>query len=291
MALSVVVISYNAGRLAECLERLTRQPDAAEIIVSDCSDRDPAGTLASQFPRVRFLHFTEKRSVPQLRWAGVRQSTGDLVATLEARTMPAEDWCAVLSRAHAAHPDAPVVGGPVALLAPGSPHDEGLYFCEYGAFAPPIDAGPVASLSGANLSYRRQALEAARDLVDAGRWETPLHERWRAEGRPLVLSTATVLFENAMPASTAIRQRFAYGRGYAAVRVEGAGWMRRAAYAAFCPALPVLMTARLIQSLRYKKLWSRFWRALPWILVFNSAWAAGECVGYLAGESGAVENF
>jgi glycosyltransferase involved in cell wall biosynthesis len=291
MSLSVILISYNAGQLQPCLESLVGQLEANEIIVADCSTDDPTVTLARKFPGVRFVHFQEKRSVPELRWAGFRESRGDLVATLEARSVPASDWCAVLVRTHGANPDAPAVGGPVALAAPGSPRDEGLYFCEYGQFAPPVTPGPARELSGANLSYRRAALEQSADLLDAGRWETLLHQRWRNEGRVLVLSTATVFFKNAMPTATAVRQRFAYGRGYAAARLEGQSLLRRFAYAAFCPVLPWLLTARLGLALGAKGLRTRFWRALPWILVFNVCWAAGEMVGYLLGDSGKVENY
>lgn len=291
MPLSVIVISYNAGRLEQCLEALLRQPEAAEIIVSDCSVNDPAERLAPLFPTVRFAHFSEKRSVPQLRWAAVRETSGDLIASLEARSVPANDWCAVLVRAHEENPDAPVVGGPIGFPATSTARNWGVYFCEYGQFAPPVETGPVRDLSGANASYKRAALEEASDLLDAGKWETDLHHRWREQGRRAILSSATVCFENALPIATVLRQRVAYGRGYAAARLADAAWLRRAGYAVCCPLLPLLLTVRLGRSLRGKGLLPHFWRALPWIVLFNSAWAGGEMVGYLFGQSSKVENY
>ena len=285
----MIVVSYESGRLALCLDSLARQLEADEIVVADCSASDPAATLRSRFPAVRFLHFTEKRSVPQLRWAAFGETSGSLIAALEARTIPASDWCARLVRAHDENPEVPVVGGPVALSLPASARDLGLYFSEYGRFAPPVRPGPADDVSGANLSYKREALEGARDLLDAGSWETRLHLRWRAQGRRAFLSDATVVFENAMTPADAIRQRFAYGRDYAAVRFPRTARLRRAGYAVSCPVLPLLLTARIGLGLRGKGLQPRFWRALPWILFYSGLWAAGEMIGYLFGESGKVE--
>ena len=289
MSLSVIVVSYEPGRLRLCLESLVRQPEAREIVVADCSALDPTATLAPLFPSVRFLHFAEKRSVPQLRWAALGRTSGSVVAALEARTVPAPDWCARLVRAHEQHPEAPVVGGPIAVSAPVSARGLGVYFAEYGRFAPPIAVGPADEVSGANLSYKRAALERERDLLEAGAWETLLHQRWRAQGSRAFLTDATVFFENAMSSAAAIRQRFAYGRGYAAARLPRHAWVRRAVRAAGSPLLPFVLTLRIGLGLRGKRMWRGFWRALPWVLFYNGLWAAGEMVGYAFGASGKVE--
>jgi hypothetical protein len=240
---------------------------------------------------VRVFHSREKQSVPQLRWAGVRRSTGDLVGTIESRVVPDRDWCALMIDAHAHNPAAPVVGGPVTMSAGGTPRDWGLYFCEYGLFAPPITPGEVDELSGANLCYKRAALETVRDLTDAGCWETKLHERWHEQGRIVWLSTATVSFENSMSVGQMIQQRFAYGRGYAAARFDARRRTRRLTYAAISPLLPLVLLARLARSLGGKGLMGRFWRSSHWILLCMSAWAAGEMLGYLFGDAGHIDNF
>ena len=291
MSVSVILTSYNARQLRACLEALVAQPGADEIIVADCSQHNPADVLAVDFPRVRFLHFSETRTVPALRWAALRHCRGDVVAALEARSVPAPNWCAVLAEAHAANRDTLAIGGPVAPAQRGSARDEGLYFCEYGLFAPPVAVGPVTELSGANLSYKRAALEACADLLAAGAWETQLHARWRSQPNALRLSTATVYFVNEMSAPTALRQRFAYGRGYAAARFDRGERLRRLVYAACCPVLPLLLTCRIGRSLLGKGLLARFGRALWWVILFNSAWSVGECVGYVLGASATAENF
>lgn len=286
MSLSVIVTSYNSpDTLRECLASLTRQPAAAEIIVSDCSAEDPTDELRAVFPHVRVLHFTEKRSVPGLRWAAVWRAGGDLIATTEARLVPAGDWCAELVRAHALNARAPVIGGPVTLKTPASGFDWGLYLCEYGAFGPPVSEGEVRQLSSANLCYKRVALEESRDLLDAGLWETPLHERWIRHGRRLRLCGATVVFQNQMNAPDACKMRFHNGRSYAAERVSAWKRPRQLLYAAGCLVLPWLLTWRIARAAHRQSRMREFWRALPWILGFSAAWAGGELVGYLVGGS------
>jgi hypothetical protein len=286
VSLSVIVTSYNAPRtLRECLDSLSAQPLAREIVVADCSPENPAGSLAAVFPSVRFLHFEGERAVPQLRWAALSETRGEIVAAVEGRCVPASDWCAELLRAHEAFPEVPAIGGPVGIAPPASAFDLGLYFSEYGLFCPPLQAGETARLSGANLSYKRAALEESRDLLDAGAWETLLHDRWRKQGRSLRLCPATVVFRNTMAPGEATRQRFHYGRGYAADRVAGASAPARLLYAAASPILPPLLTWRAARRAWATNCRAPFLRSLPWLLFLNAAWAAGEATGYLAGKS------
>lgn len=278
MRLSVIVTSYNSPAiLAECLASLARQSEAAEIVVADCSPQDPAGNLQARFPKVRFLHCSGRRRVPELRWAALAHTTGGVVAAVEARCVPSPQWCRELLRAHEERPEAPAVGGPVLLAAGAGAMSTGLYFNEYGLFAPPLEAGWRSDLSGANLSYKRAALEAEADLLRAGAWETLLHARWRERGLRLWLAdTATVTFHNSMPLATILRQRFHYGRGYAGTRFTALA--PRFAYALGSPlVLPFLLTARTA-CLRWDWI-----RSLPWQFLFALAWSIGETAGYLFG--------
>jgi len=286
VSLSVIVASYNSHQtLQRCLQSLSEQPEAQEIVVADCSEVNPTEQLGRLFPRVRFLHFQGKRSVPQLRWAAYEQTRNEIVAATEARCVPSRDWCAQLLRAHKAAPEAPAVAGPIIFSSPASAFDVGLYFCEYGMHCPPTTESEVRLASGANISYKRAALEQSRDLLEAGTWETLLHQRWISQGHVLRMSSALVLFENTMNPSTAFRQRFHYGRGYAADRVSRARWFRRLVYASFCPVLPALMTWRLARVAWRKARMKNFQQAVHWIILLSCAWSLGEVVGYLMGKS------
>ncbi len=282
--LAVIITSYDSlGVLRRGLASLVAQPEVAEIVVSDCSPQNPADLLAAEFPSVRFLHFEGKRAVPVLRWAALGKTSAPLVGALESRCVAAPDWARRIAAAHEASPQAPAIGGPVAPGAASNAFELGLYFCEYGAFSPPLAEGPSPALSGANLSYKRRDLEAERDYLDSGRWETFLHERWLAEGRELHLCGASIEFHNTMSPGTALRQRFYYGRGYAAERLEGAPVSRRALYAVFCAFLPVMLTARMARAAVAKGMGGLFVRALAWTALLNAAWSAGELLGYTLG--------
>jgi hypothetical protein len=292
VGLSVIVTSFESpATLHRCLQSLNRQKEVREIVVSDCSRIDPAAELSPLFPRVRFLHFREKHSVPRLRWMALREVTGEIVAAVEARCVPSGTWCQELLAALAAAPDSPVAGGPVAIPPDATKFDWGLYFCEYGQFAPPLRAGPSPAISGANLCYRRAALDDSADLTSQGEWETMIHQRWLQAGRQLTQCGASVTFFNSMSPSVAMRQRWYYGRGYAADRLRNAQWPIRLAYAGAACTLPLLLTWRAGKSAPAKKLLPAFFRSLGWILLMNSCWSAGEIAGYLAGQDPEVRIF
>jgi len=282
--LSVIVTSYRSREILDaCLASLTAQPDASEIVVADCSPVDPSEGLRERFPGVRVLHLPRRTTVPALRWSAVARTSGDVVAAIEGRSVPAPDWCAELLRTHARHPGAPGVGGPVALKPGATTFDWGLYFCEFAPFAPAIAAGALPQLSGANLSYKRAALDAVRDLMDEGQWEAALHHRWHRQGRTLAMSSGTVVFHNGMSVGDALRMRFHYGRSYAADRFRRSPlrWW----YAAAAPLLPLVLTWRAGRCANRAGLFAAFAVALPWVAAFNVAWAAGEMAGYLLGRS------
>ncbi len=282
--LSVVITSYDSPLvLRACLESLIAQPEVAEVVVSDCSPEDPARDLAADFPAVRFLHSASRKRVPELRWQALQHVTGDLVGALEARVVPRPDWARSMASAHARHARSPVAGGPVSIAPTASAFELGLYLCEYGAFAPPVRQGPAEALSGANLCYKRAALEAEPELLEAGAWETFLHQRWRAQGLELAVCDAEVVFHNTMSPSVALRQRFHYGRGYAAERVEREVGRLRWIYAALSPALPLLLSWRAARQAFAKRLASGLPGAAGWLLLLNVSWSAGEAVGYLLG--------
>jgi hypothetical protein len=285
MTLSVIVTSYDAGdRLKACLASIAAQPVVSEIIVADCSRVDPTDEVRAMFPQARVLHFAEKTTLPVLRWAAARIAAGDVIAATEARCVPTHRWCAELIDAHRIATDTPAIGGPVELKPNASAFDWGLFFSEFGAFAPPLPDRDVRQLSGANLSYKKTALEESRDLLDEGAWETLLHERWVREGRRLrIRAGARIVFHNGMHRTDALRMRFQYGRSYAAARFPADRWLVRFTYAAGSLLLPIVLTWRNVRAAIARRRATELRRALHWVALFNVLWAAGELTGYLAG--------
>ncbi len=285
MAVSVIVTSYNSpATLRECLLSLAGQ-SCGEIVVADCSDQDPAPSLAREFPAVNFLRFSPSTPVPVLRWSALTHTRFDVVLAVEARCVPAAGWVQALSDAHLRYPTVPAIGGAVHISPRASRFDWGLYFCEYGRFAPPLQEAESADLSGANLSYKRDALTAESDLLQAGAWETLMHVRWRERGLKLVTIPAAVVFCNSMSRGVALRQRFHYGRGYAGNRA------RRWRYLPLSPLLALPLTWRIARDARRSQYSRNFWAALPWVLALTVAWSLGELVGYAIGPSRRALNF
>jgi GT2 family glycosyltransferase len=281
MRLSVVVASYNsAATLERCLESLEDQlgPED-EIIVADCSERDPRLEFRRQFSRVRFLRFEQRLTIPELRREAIKLMTGQILLLTEGRMVPSKQWAATLGEAHTTHPKAPAVGGPIDHN-PTSRFDDAVFFCEYGLHVAP-EHGVTREISGANASYKGWAVEQCRDLVESGAWEPFWHRRLEQEGQALLKAGgAVVWYQNSLTPGQFLRQRFHYGRWFAAERIRGP---RRFLYAALCPALPLWLTLRLGRLAFARGHARRYLRALPWIVPFQTAWAAGECCGYLCG--------
>ena len=285
--LSVIVASYNSpATLEKCLESLTGQLDSgAEVIVADASTEDPRPRLGSRFAGVQFLRFPGQLTIPELRREALKIAKGEIILLTEGRIVPSYGWAAALVEAHHTHPQAPAVGGPIDPT-PTSPLDFAIYLCEYGRHMPPTGDGECEELSGANLSYKRWVLDSCRDLIDAAAWEPFLHRRLERQGYRLWRAgQALACYHNSLSIGQVLRQRFHYGRWFAASRVEKAGLPRRLFYFALSPLLPSVLIWRLgrivFERRRFRML---FVRALPWTAMFVSAWALGEFCGYLAGK-------
>lgn len=274
MGLAVIVTAYrSAETLRACVERLREDEAVTQILVADCSETAP------ELP-VPVRRFATPTAVPVMRWAMLDEVREPVVACLEGRCVPERGWGAAILKAHAEHPEALGVGGAVDVEDGAGWLDRVVWFCEYAAFAPPLADAPVAEISGAHLSYKTAALRAERDLLESGAWETLLHLRWRARGGVLRTVGARIAFRNGMRGGDFLRQRFQYGRGYAAARCRTA---RRFALGLMTPALPFLLTLRTARAAGAKR---GFWPCLPGILFFHAVWSAGELLGYLFGDSG-----
>ncbi len=283
---SVIVVSFNAAvTLERCLASLAEQVDEeGEIIVADCSDEDPRRSFRRAWESVQFLHFEKRLTIPELRRGALRRAAGEIVLLTEARLVPSNTWAAELLRAHQNHPQSPAIGGPIDS-APRSAFDAAVFLCEYGWHMPPAADGECTELSGANLSYKRWGLQECWDLIDTGAWEPFLHRRLEQKGYRLRRAgRAIVTYQNSLTASQFLRQRFHYGRWFAAARVAGAGPLRRLAYALFSPLLPLLLTGRLARVAANRGRGALLRGALPWVLLSQTMWSAGEFCGYLMGK-------
>ena len=213
---SVVVASYNSWEsLEQCLSSLAGQ-QTVEVIVADCSDSDHTPALAARFPSVKFRHFNHRMSIPQLRWAGVSQSTGEIVALTECWMVPSPGWVAALRETHVKHPADPAVGGPVDFPPRGQSAPLFLwadYFSDHIQYMPPADDGYRDELPGHNCSYRRWVFDEFSDLIERGAWDPLIHRRLKNRGYHLRFAgRAVVHYCGHLPRRKILSQRFHYGR-------------------------------------------------------------------------------
>ena len=274
-----------------CLRSLAAQA-AGEVLVVDCSDKDPAAALAKQFPDVRFLHFSRPQSIPQLRWKGFGESMGDVVANLESWMVPGPQWVEALRKAHEEHPSAPAIGGAVEFDPGGgsSAFRWGDFFYEYGRHMSPADDSAadnreVDELTGANSSYKRAALDECEDLLERGAWDSAIHERFKERGGSLWRAgPATVDYRGEPKLSQVIQQRFHYGRWFASERSRQLGFFDRLTRCLASPLVPWILLRRLWRSLRGKPdARYQLARSAGWVVFSYSLWSLGEACGYLCG--------
>ncbi len=283
--LSVVIASVNGlGCILECLEKLEAQTvrDQIEILVLDRRTDSTAETIAQRFPHVTLRSGLVGRSIPDLRWEGMRAAQGDWIAVIEDHCMAPPGWAAEILRLA----DSPygVVGGPVENGSRDRILDWAFFLAEYGPCLPPLREGEAEGVPGNNAAYRREILPLLEDRW-AYVWESFLQKELRRKGVRIFLSSALQIYhQKSFGLGEMLEQRFLYSRSFAAMRG------RSVVRAALSLALPPLLLVRILRCLLAKgRNLREFVLGLPVILLFVASWALGEMVGYLAGAGDSLE--
>lgn len=293
--LSVVMLPFGAsGNPEPCLSALVAQQQkaAVDIIVPHDATLANVDALRARFPSVRFLGMPGVRTPAELRAAGAKASSGDVVGFLEAHAVPAPDWCERVLDAHAAPHEA--VGGPIEKAIPkGRRNDTALnwsvYLADYSRYMLPLPAGPAHGLSDCNVSYKRSLLERTRD-----RWATEFHENImhdciRAAGGTLWFDPSLVVLEQRhLGLTDALRDRFSFGRLFGSTRVSDKALPRRAIMSVVALLMPPLLLYRVARTILAKKRHRlQFLQSLPALTLVSITWMVGEAVGYLTASAGA----
>jgi glycosyltransferase involved in cell wall biosynthesis len=292
---SVVVASFRERRVLEaCLDSLLSQCAStdAELIVARADEPTALASLASIYPKVRFVPLTPGADIPRLRGAGLAVAAGRLVALTEDHCVADPDWVTTMS----GYVDRPidVIGGAMDNARYTRALDWGAFFAEYGFFAGMSSRhqhpdGATILLTGANVAYSRRVLSQVVAWTSDGAWENVVHDRLRAAGAVLAFEPAARVSQNLSYAfAPFVADRFRHGYDYARVRLAESPAMNRIARIAATLLLPPILTWRVgrtaVGSVRRAV---AFIRALPFTFVFLGAWSAGEALGYLRGPSAA----
>ena len=299
MRLSVVVtIVDGGGTLRRCLGALGSQGDAPplEILVPFDASVPGMDAIAAEFPDARFLPLGEvetERPADSIsgqhelfdlrRSAGLRAAEGDLVAIVEDRGAPREDWARAAVKAHG-RPDA-VIGGAVENAGDGA-LARAVYLCDFGRYNTPLPEGPADYVTDVNVCYKRAALERTRSLWEERFHETTVHWELLRAGESLRLVPGMVVLQRreGLRFLSLLRERFVWGRLFAHTRARESTLGRRLLLALLSPLLPlVLLFRHAREQLAKRRDFGKFLRVSPLIFVFLCFWSAGEFVGYVTG--------
>jgi hypothetical protein len=204
-----------------------------------------------------------------------------LILLTKGHCVPGPDWVRTMVNAQAA--DRSVVGGRVELARDASAADWAFYFIDFYRYTSPVATGWTSSLTVCNVSYDRDRLEAIRAVWQDTFVETAVNNALAARFGGLWLEAASeVTIYRKLTLREAVRERYTFGRLFGYSRLAGANLGQRLFYAAFAPALPLLLLARLtrtaLRSRRHAAALMRAWLPLA-LMVFGRS--MGEWLGYL----------
>lgn len=304
LSIVVVIVSDTTDRkcdlshLQGCLQSLLAQEcsQELEIIVPYYAGLSGIDELCRQYPSVRFLpchglkSFTGRGGCrehhDELRARGIAAANGQLVGLLEDHARPVSEWAEAMSQAHrgmSAGIGGPIDNGVNRLL------NWAVYFCDFGKYQTPLPTGPAMSVSDANVSYKRSALDAIRTVWQDSFHETRVNWELMSRGAALSLCSKAVVFQCrlGLRLRAAAKERYIWGRSYAATRGRTIGRIRRYILTALSPVLPVLLAARMTScAFRRKRHFVVFVKAFPLTVLLTTCWSFGECMGYLTGRTG-----
>jgi GT2 family glycosyltransferase len=286
-----VVVASNRSRdlLDDCLAALIDQCQRAraELIVARDDDDRSLAALAEAYPTVRVVPVKHGATIPELRGAGMREATGDIVMLTEDHCVPGPRWVEELCLG--VDNVAEIAGGGMDNAQRKRAVDWAAYFSEYGLFATTRgDADEPAQLTGANVAYRRSIVGDVISWASAGEWENVAHERLRARGSSMHFVESAPVYQNkTYEFWDFCRDRFEHGRDYARTRLVEEPGARRWLLTAVTPLLPVVIVSRVARAAAPTR-WGAFLKALPVTFACVTAWSVGEAVGYIRGPARAA---
>ena len=258
------------------------------LVAPERSSFDVDASLVQGYWGLRIVRIPKVRSVAQANAAGVRAARGNVIALAEDHCFPAPTWAEALLTAHQA-PHAAV--GPVVCNAnPATWISWADFLAGYGPWMASGSLRPVGFLPGHNTSYKREVLEdLGDDLENMLEAETVLHQRLAAQGCSLHTEPkAVVSHVNFALLDSWADAQFLNGRMFAGIRCQDWGIGKRLLYFVGSPAIPLVRTARSLDSLQRAPMSGAMKIKTLFGLLFGMAVDGfGQMLGYAAGPGSA----
>ncbi len=283
---SVVIAAWNgASLLRDCLVSLEKQIEkgGAEVIVVSNFETGISESK-KRFPFVKHIVLSEKTTVPELRARGIFETQGTIVALLEDLCKFDCNWRKEIEKAY--EKPYSIVGGAVENFSGATALDWAVYFYDYGKYMLPVNSGVTDTLSGMNVSYKRELLDLLSDNYENGFFEFFIHEELKWRGHQLYLMPSAVIFHNKNYDLKRISVQFYHqARSFAARRVVNFPLSKRFSFLLVSLTLPILLPARVVlRTVSKKRHFKKLIKSLPFLMILMSVWAFGEFCGYLYGE-------
>lgn len=269
--------------LRECLNSLEKslKKSEAEIIVVSNFETD---SMKGEFSiPITFIKAPDGATVPQLRSRGVKTSRGNIIALLEDLCVFDPDWVEEIKTAHQS--EFSIIGGTVENGQDKNALDWAVYFYDYGKYMLPNEATVTETLSGLNISYKRDALEEVKEAYRDGFFATFVNEALKKRGHQLYMAPAAIVFDNKKyELRPAIGHAYHLARSFAAQRAAEFGFPKKLGFAAASVILPLLLPLRIsLATVKKGRHLTEFFRSFSFLFLLTSIWSFGEFRGYLSG--------
>jgi hypothetical protein len=292
-ALTVVLPTWDTfDALRTTVRHLTAQTVAGSIELIICAPSaeraavDPAAVRGLH--SVRVLEASAHHGSGSLRARAVREAAGNVVAFAEDHCYPDPVWAQALLAAHAG-PHA-AVGPAVYNANPETATSWAEFFLGYGRWLGPGRRREVDLLPGHNSSYKRDLLlKYGPDLDRLMEAETVLFWDLRRKGHTLLFEPAArVAHTNISRLGAFLEVQWLLGRVFGAVRAEPWSPLRRAAYAAAAPLIPLIRLSHVLRAAVRSGSLRRLLSASPVLLAGLAVDCAAQATGAVFGAAGSL---
>lgn len=280
--LTIVLAATGGSPIDEALPglRLACRGVSVELIVVAAGVPPEEAAVEATFPGARIESCPLGTLTPVLWGAGFCLARGRIVAFTTDQLRVASTWARALLSALAS--GATGAGGPIELGPGADAATAAAYFVRFSGFSPRIWPAPrrARDIPGDNAAYPREAILRHADLLERGFWEVEFHRRFEAEGGILQMEPgARATLIGPVPFAAMVTHRYRHAREFGSSRVKLHG-ERRIKLMLFGPLVPFVLMARMagrvLPASGERRL---FLKALPWLALLSTAWAAGEAAG------------